>query len=87
MKLRMNTTSKICILAFLLSAVQPLLPQERFALLIGVDYKKPLPKLTWTRRDAIEFGKVLKNNFGYKVKTLTTPQETTRKRGGSCAVR
>ena len=76
----MNTTSKICILALLLSAVQTLLPQARFALLIGVDYKKPLPKLTWTRRDAIEFGKVLRNNFGYQVKTLTTPQETTRKR-------
>ncbi len=76
----MNTTSKICILAFLLSSVQPLLSQDRFALLIGVDYKKPVPKLTWTTRDAIEFGKVLKNNFGYQVKTLTTPQETTRKR-------
>ncbi len=55
----------------------PVQAQKKYALLIGVDYKKPMKKLTWTTRDAIEFSEILKNNFGFKVKTLTTPQQTT----------
>ncbi len=52
---------------------------QKFALLIGVDYPAP-NTLDYTRTDAIALGNVLKKNFGFQIKQLTTPEETTRKR-------
>jgi len=52
--------------------------QNKYALLIGVDYEGSVA-LDYTRQDAIEMGRILKNNFGFKTKVLTKKSDTTRK--------
>jgi len=72
-------TKKIFFMALFLclALFQSAHAQNKYALLIGVDYDGSLA-LDYTRQDAIEMGRVLKDNFGYKTKVLTKKNETTK---------
>jgi len=72
-------TKKIFFMALFLclTLFQSAYAQNKYALLIGVDYDGSLA-LDYTRQDAIEMGRILKDNFGYETKVLTKKNETTK---------
>lgn len=72
-------TKKLGIMSLVLGIVlsTSIYAQNKYALLIGVDYEGRLA-LDYTRQDAIKLGQILKTNFGYTTKVLTRQNETTQ---------
>lgn len=75
-KVKFLTYSYLCLLSCFLLLIKNGYSQK-YALLIGVDYPYPLT-LDWTGQDAIKFGEILKENFGFQVKTLTSKEQTNK---------